>query len=74
MTTDTAEVMELDGREVHRGDPVVIDGKRGRFFFRAHVKTPTDEWVDVYGGTSGRERSRSFHVERVHPRIKGRRR
>lgn len=67
--------MVLDGVTVTKGDEVKVDGLRGRFWFRAHIEVgtaPDTEWLEVYGGTSGKEKARSFTVERVHPRTKRR--
>lgn len=68
-----AEQTVIDGVELSRGDAVKVDGLRGSFAFRAHVVTETTEWVEVYGGTAGREKSRSFITGRVHPRKERRR-
>lgn len=49
------------------GDPVRVKGRRGKFFFvarRRNLRTGS-EWLDVRGGTSGREQLRSLEPDLV---------
>jgi len=54
---------------LHAGDTCKVKGERGTFVFKRHVVntnfTPVEEWVDVYGGSYGREQYRSIDVSRI---------
>lgn len=57
--------LQINGRHVKQGTELKIQGERGRFRFIQHVKTATAEWIDVWGGPSHREQTRSFRLDRV---------
>ena len=54
---------------LYSGDKCRVKGERGVFTFKRHVVNtkfnPISEWVDVYGGSYGREQYRSLPVERI---------
>lgn len=50
------------------GEPVRIRGERGRYRWRARVRTPEgSEWVELYGGPPGHEGYRFVRPDRVLP-------
>jgi hypothetical protein len=59
-----------NGRYVHPGTELTIDGERGRFrFVRFVVNSVGKEWIDVVGGplgAKGHKTMRSFRPSRVH--------
>lgn len=55
----------LNGEKIVEGTLLKVDGIPGKFKFLNHVKTPTAEWIDVWGGTKGSEAMRSFRAERL---------
>jgi hypothetical protein len=57
--------IQINGRNVTPGTELKIKGERGRFRFMQVIKTPTTEWIDVYGGPKGAECIRSFYLDRV---------
>lgn len=57
--------IQVNGRHVSAGTELSIHDERGRFRFIKHVKTPTAEWIDVVGGTTGHKSYRSFRPDRV---------
>lgn len=61
------EILEIkiNGREVKPRTELKIKGERGRFRFVKLVRKSSTEWIDVWGGPSGREQMRSFYVDRV---------
>ena len=56
---------------VSSGDPVEVDGVKGRqhWVFVAHVvnETTEDEWVEVRGGRVGEAKGRSFRPDVIYP-------
>ena len=69
------EILEIkiNGREVRPRTELKIKGERGRFRFVKLVRKPSTEWIDVWGGATGREQMRSFRVDRVirvHSKVK----
>ena len=65
MTTKVTTELQINGRNVAVGTELSIKGERGRFRFLKHMATATTEWIDVWGGPSGREQMRSFRPDRV---------
>lgn len=64
----TYEFTLPDGRELHVGDSFNLTGEKGkRYRFIKHVSNPDNgsEWIDCFGGSSGRQQSRSIVPERV---------
>ena len=57
--------IKINGREVKPRTELKIKGERVRFRFVKLVRKPSTEWIDVWGGPSGREQMRSFRVDRV---------
>jgi len=57
--------LQVNGRLVQKGTELKIQGERGRFRFIQYVKTPTSDWIDVWGGTNNHEQMRSFKLERI---------
>lgn len=57
--------IKINGREVTPGTELKIRGERGRFRFMKFVRNGEAEWIDLWGGPSGREQTRSFRVDRV---------
>jgi hypothetical protein len=57
--------LQIHGRNVAKGTELKISGERGRFRFIHIIKTPTTQWVDVWGGPKGAEAMRSFYLDRV---------
>ena len=62
---ETINSIKINGREVTPGTELKIQGERGRFRFMKFVRNNGAEWIDVWGGPSGREQTRSFRVARV---------
>lgn len=62
---ETTTLIKINGREVTPGTELKIQGERGRFRFMKFVRNGQAEWIDVWGGPSGREQTRSFRVTRV---------
>lgn len=60
-----SEEIQINGRNVVAGTELSVTSERGRFKFIKHVQTPTAEWIDVVGGSSGHKSFRSFRPERV---------
>lgn len=54
---------------LHAGDKCKVTGERGTFTFKRHVVNtkynPIEEWVDVFGGSYGREQYRSVAVNKI---------
>lgn len=59
------EEIQINGRNVVVGTELSITEERGRFKFVKHVRTPTAEWIDVVGGSTGHKSFRSFRPDRV---------
>ena len=57
--------LQINGRNVSKGTELKMRAERGRFRFVHIVKTPTAEWIDVWGGPKGSESMRSFRLDRV---------
>ena len=57
--------IQINGRNVSRGTEISVQGESGRFRFLKHVKSGSNEWVDVIGGKKGYEVFRSFDISRV---------
>jgi len=53
------------GRTLTPGMELSVTGERGRFRFIKHVACGGKEWVDVFGGKNGHEKTRSFRPEQV---------
>lgn len=53
------------GRTLTPGMELSIEGVSGRFSFIRFVDNGKVQWIDVFGGTSGHEKIRSFRPERV---------
>ena len=53
------------GRILTPGMELSVAGQRGRFRFIQHVVRDGREWIDVFGGTSGHEKMRSFRPGQV---------
>lgn len=57
-----------DGRELHVGDMFSLTGESGkRYRFIKHVTNPNNgaEWIDCFGGSTSKQKSRSVHAERI---------
>jgi hypothetical protein len=54
-----------NGRRVEPGTELKIEGERGRFLFRQHVRNGDKEWIDVFGGQEGHQTLRSFRPSRI---------
>jgi hypothetical protein len=59
----------INGRHVTPGQPLTIarHGHKlpGTYHFIHHVRTPTTEWIECYGGKPGYELTRSFYPSEV---------
>lgn len=42
-----------------------VKGLQGKFTFKRHVISDSDEWIDCHGGTANRSMSRAFRPERI---------
>ena len=62
---ETINSIKVNGREVTPGTELKIQGERGRFRFMKLVRNNGAEWIDVWGGPTGREQTRSFRVARI---------
>jgi len=60
-----SDQIQINGRNVVVGTELSISSERGRFRFIKHVTTPSAEWIDVIGGSTGVRMFRSFRPERV---------
>ena len=54
-------------RDLAKGDPVRVQGERGKFKFVCHCANldTGSEWLDVFGGLPHCETMRAFGIERV---------
>lgn len=61
------ESWDVNGLTLTRGAHVRVDGQRGDYrFLGLQTNERTGEtWVNLYGGLSGRERSRSFDPSKI---------
>lgn len=53
------------GQVVKVGETVKVTGLRGSFKFTRHVTTTKGEWIECWGGPSGRPMTRSFAPDRI---------
>lgn len=57
-----------DGTELVPGTRFRLQGERGIFrFIKAVVPEGNRAWIDCFGGTEGRQQSRSVWPERIRP-------
>lgn len=47
------------------GDSVAVKGEHGVFVIKNFVFTENGNWIDCYGGMSGRASFRSFSLDRI---------
>lgn len=72
-TLTRTPALTVGTRTIESGDEVRIVGERGRFRFLAHVtSSAAQEWVDVWGPSTGSPKTRSFTIDRIRPLPKSR--